>query len=93
MLDKVRQAIGDLLAESGSHELMVDGTRLSFNRVVRLTIKFNDVFVASQISEEVILKTPLLVARQCAIEFQQHVVSVNGRPLACTNRFGQSLLN
>ena len=50
--------------------------------------------MVSQISEKAILGMPFLVA-QCngAMNFEQPVVNVRGRPLTCTDRQGRLLLS
>ena len=77
---------------------MVDGTRLPFYGVLRLPLRVRDVkveevFVVSRINEDAILSMPFLVAHNCAMEFNQPIVQVDGKKLKCTDRHGQLLVS
>ena len=62
----------------------------SFYGIIRLTIRLRDVkteevFVVSRLSEDAILGTPIFVAHQGSLKFEQPVVRVDGRRLVCTD--------
>ncbi|XP_067951798.1 uncharacterized protein [Watersipora subatra] len=77
---------------------MADGTRLTFYGVVRLSVRLQDGnteedFVVSQISKDTISRMPFLVAHQCAMNFEQPVVTMRGHLLTCTDRQGKLFLS
>lgn len=64
----------DLLEEDNIYRLMAYKIRLSFYRVVQLSIRFQnvkaeEVFVVSQISEDPILRMSFFADHQCAMKF------------------------
>ena len=56
-------------------------------------VKAEEVFVVSRINEDAILGMPFLVAHNCAMEFNQPIVQVDGRKLKCTARHGWLLVS
>ena len=48
-------------------------------------VKAEEVFVVSRINEDAILGMPVLVAYNCAMEFNQPIVQVDSRKLKCTD--------
>ena len=77
---------------------MADGTQLPFYDVLRLPLRVRDVkaeevFVVSRINEDAILGLPFLVAHNCAMEFNQPIVQVDGRKLKCTDQHGRLLVS
>ena len=98
MFDRLPERIRCGLEESDSHGVMADGRQLPFYGVLRLPIRVRDVkaeeiFVVSRINEDAILGMPFLVAHNCAMEFDQPVVRVDGKKLKCTDRHGRLLVS
>ena len=86
------------LEESDSHGIMANGTQLPFYDVLRLphrvrNVKAEEVFVVSRINKDAILSMLFLVTHNCAMEFNQPIVQVDGRKLKCTDRHGRLLVS
>ena len=98
VFDRLPERVKSGLEESDSHGVMADGTQLPFYGVLRLPlrvreVKAEEVFVVSRISEDAILGMPFLVAHNCAMEFNQSTVQVDGKRLKCTDRHGRLLVS
>ena len=98
VLDRLPERVKSGLEENDSHGIMVNETQLQFHGVLRLPLQVRDVkaeevFVVSHINEDAILGTPFLVAHNCAMEFNQLIVQVDGKKLKCTDRHGRLLVS
>ena len=90
VFDRLPERVSNVLEKSDSHGIMADGTQLPFYGVLRLPLRVRDVkaeevFVVSRINENVILGMPFLVAHNCALEFNQPIVQIDGKKLKCTD--------
>ena len=98
VFDRLPERVKSSLEESDSHGIMADGTQLPFYGVLRLPfrvreVKTGGVFVVSHINEDAILGMPFLVTHNCAMEFNQPIVQINGKRLKCTDRHGRLLVS
>ena len=96
VFDRLPEKVRERVEDCTSHGLMADGTKLPFYGILQVTgrlrsVPFEEVFVVSQISEDAILGMPFLAARDCTMRFDRPVVTLEGRELPCTDRFGRSL--
>ena len=56
-------------------------------------MKTEEVFIISQINEDVILGMPFLVDRHCSMDFRKPIIKLDGHELKCTDRQGRLLSN
>ena len=98
VLDRLPERVKSGLEENDSHGIMVNETQLQFHGVLRLPLQVRDVkaeevFVVSHINDDAILGTPFLVAHNCAMEFNQPIVQIDGKKLKCIDRHGRLLVS
>ena len=98
VFDRLTNKIKQTLEPCSSHGVMADGTRLPFYGIIQLTgrlreIKFQETFVVSQINEDAILGMPFLTKHGCTMEFNRPTVTVDGKELLCTDRYGRLLIS
>ena len=98
VLDRLPEREKSGLEENDSHGIMVNETQLQFHGVLRLPLQVRDVkaeevFVVSHINDDAILGTPFLVAHNCAMEFNQPIVQIDGKKLKCIDRHGRLLVS
>ena len=94
VFDHLPKHIQEQRMECDTHGQMTGGTRLPFYRVVQIPIRVRDVkleeiFVVSQINEDVILGMPFLARHDCKMDFARPVVTIGECELVCTDRFGR----
>ena len=73
---------------------MAGGTKLLFYGVMQVPIKvrnvkLEEIFVVSQISEDVILGMPFLANHDCRMDFTKPVVTIGERELVCIDQYGR----
>ena len=76
---------------------MADDTKLPFYGLIRLVgrlrdVRFEAIFVVSQISEDAILGMPFLSSEGCTMSFEKPLVSLRGKELPCTDKYGRLLV-
>ena len=98
VFDKLSPRVKIGLEECHSNGAMADGTQLPFYGVLKLPTRLRglqteETFVISRISEDAILGMPFLTTHNCTMEFENATLSISGKELRCTDRYGRLLTN
>jgi hypothetical protein len=95
--DQLPTRIKDQMVHCDSNGSMADGTRLPFYGILPVNGRlrdapFQDSFIISQISEDIILGMPFLVKNKCEIKFERPILTMGDRELVCTDKHGRLLI-
>ena len=94
IFDQLPRHLQDQRMVCDTHGQMADSTRLLFYGVVKISIKIKgvkleEIFVISQISEDIIFGMLFLTNHDCRMEFTKPVVILGGGELVCTDWYGR----
>jgi transposase InsO family protein len=95
--DQLPIRIKEQMVRCDSNGSMADGTRLPFYGIIHINGRlrdapFQDTFITSQISEDVILGMPFLVKNRCEMKFEKPILNMGDRELICTDKMGRLLM-
>ncbi|XP_067940157.1 retroviral-like aspartic protease 1 [Watersipora subatra] len=98
VFDRMPRRVKMQLEENDQYGLMVDGSKLQFYGLIRLSGKIRDVpikesFIVSQISKDAILGMPFLISHNCNIEFGRPVISLEDRKHTCMDKHGRLMVS
>jgi transposase InsO family protein len=95
--DHLPNRIKGQMVRCSSNGSMADGTRLPFYGIIHINGRlrdapFQDSFIISQISEDIILGMPFFVKNKCQIKFEKPILTMGDRDLTCTDKLGRILM-